>query len=684
MPPPTDSKERVWAQREAPTRRWGPALVTTGIAASVLVVLFILYAVWGVRAIRGTLIAESERNGIALVESILLASEYSVEAALLTDRLAWENLATRARLTATHVDENLDLTSLMRIGDAEGIALWRGGGPAEITPPELARLVEADPLFADPEWNPENPLVGSFLLEDSISGDEWIGAGLSTAGGGLIIWELQRASENLPAWSSIGQLIQQIGRRSDINYIMLQSPDGIVFASRPLPPVLSLADDQFLVDALDDTVAVSREIVFEDVPVLEVVKPFLSSELPSGMFRVGISLSGVFEAQRRLSIQLGLSALLFLLLALVGLSFVVARRSYSDLSRSYARVETLTHQILDSMDQAVMAVDTRGRLTVFNRAAERLFGRIMARLADAPVDEVLGAEDYRLREVAAGGNPSHNQEARLKRGDRSRELVYSTTPVVTADGLREGAVTVVRDETDSRAMADQVERSRRLSELGNLAAGVAHEIRNPLNAIALAAQRLRMELTDSEARDLAGTVVDEARRLNGIVEDFLSLARSSTQPRTTVDCAQLVEAIAGMASLEAAQRGINWELTPKSGDCRVSGIPDELRKAIWNVMSNAISATPEGGRVAAAVARMGERVRITVQDSGRGINKEDLPRIFEPYFTTREGGTGLGLAITHRIVTDHGGTIRIESPPPNADKGTMAVIEIPATPGAEA
>jgi signal transduction histidine kinase len=213
--------------------------------------------------------------------------------------------------------------------------------------------------------------------------------------------------------------------------------------------------------------------------------------------------------------------------------------------------------------------------------------------------------------------------------------------------------------------------------MGNLAAGVAHEIRNPLNAIALAAQRLRMEMSDPDAAKIADTVLDESRRLNAIVEDFLSLARSSSQPSARLDFSELVSAVASMAAMDAAQKTIDWSTDIPDG-ITLDGISDELRKAVWNIVSNAIAATDSGGEVAIRLEQTDDAVRLTVDDSGSGIDAENLSRIFQPYFTTKDHGTGLGLAITHRIVTDHGGSIAVDSPPPNADKGTRMTIELPS------
>ena len=212
--------------------------------------------------------------------------------------------------------------------------------------------------------------------------------------------------------------------------------------------------------------------------------------------------------------------------------------------------------------------------------------------------------------------------------------------------------------------------------MGNLAAGVAHEIRNPLNAIAIAAQRLRMEMTDPSAQKIADTVLEESRRLNAIVEDFLSLARSSSQPPARLDFSELVESVAGMAALDAGQRGIEWDAEVAPGVI-VEGVSDELRKALWNILSNAISATPSGGHVRIHLVLAENTATLTIDDSGSGIDPENLSRIFQPYFTTKDHGTGLGLAITHRIITDHGGTIVVHSPPPGADKGTRVTIELP-------
>lgn len=672
-------EQRLW-QPEVDRPRLGRVVVTVAVATAILAILFLLYALWGIHQIRRALIDETRRNGIALLESLSLAAQYSVATSVLTDRLEWDNLSARARLAGAVARQGTmtsdELSHLSEVSEADGITVWARDQVPVSYPEDLQAVLEEQTFSFEQAWEAGEFTLTPFRLADTVSQNEWTGAGFPTPWGAVIAWERLPLSESKPSWSGIGLLIQEIGRRSDIDYIMLQSPEGIVFASRSLPPVLRLAADTFLVNALDDTVTATREIVFDGVPVLEVVRPFLSTDLPSGMLRVGISLAGVETARRRLVFQLGLSAFLFFLLAVVALAFVVVRRSYSDLDRSYRRVETLTRRILDSIDQAVIATDLGGRLTVFNRAAETLLGQRVATDDKPPVGSVLGSQDYGLPMVAAGGEAIHEREYHLETGGATRHLVYSTTPVTTRAGQSEGAVTVVRDETQAREMAEEMERARRLSEMGDLAAGVAHEIRNPLNAIAMAAQRLRLELTDQEAVALASTVLEETQRLNAIVEDFLSLARSSPHLKAPLDFSQLVASVMSMAALEAQPGGVVIEGHVMEG-IAVHGAAAELRKAIWNLFSNAIAATPRGGTIRVYLNPAADRVRFVVEDNGRGITKADLSRVFQPYFTTKDRGTGIGLTITHRIVTEHGGTIQVESPPPDSDKGTRVTIDLP-------
>ncbi len=661
-----------------PRPRWRPIAATATAISLVLAILFALWATVGIRAMRRALVRESERQTLALLQSLVLASQYSLATGTLVDQMERNTIADRARPYTDSFEDLLDprrRDELLVASEAAGVTLWRGDSLAYGFPDELADMASHDEELRNHSWGEEEDAV-RLLVSDSATKISWRGTGIPTTWGGLAVWEKQ-APANAPAvLGGVGELIQEIGRQSGVSYIMLQAPDGIVFASRPLKPVLKLAADSFLVAVLEGNAPATREIQFEGKPILEAATPFLSTGLPSGMFRVGVSLTAVDEAVTRLTLQLGLTAILLLLLSSAVSVVLVTRRSLTDLGHSYRQVETLTGGVLDAIDQGVIAIDAQDRITIANPAAERVLDISAEKLIGAPVSAHLGAFDFDLRRVAHGGEAARDQEEIRQTRRGARILVYSSTPLVTSDGVPSGAVTVIRDETDARAMAEEMRRGERLSSMGQLAAGVAHEIRNPLNAIALAAQSLRLELSEPDSQKLAETVWEESRRLNTIVEEFLSLARPSTLPRAPLDLADLLRDVSQMARLEADKKQVALTIDSVA-QCPIHGVADELRKAVWNLFSNAFAATPSGGEIHVTLSSDSRRARLSIEDSGEGIAPDALKRVFEPWFTTKTRGTGLGLAITHRIVHDHDGTIELMSPRPGGKSGTRVIVDLP-------
>jgi len=235
-----------------------------------------------------------------------------------------------------------------------------------------------------------------------------------------------------------------------------------------------------------------------------------------------------------------------------------------------------------------------------------------------------------------------------------------------------------------------VAHEQRLSAMGNLAAGVAHEIKNPLNAISIGLQRLRLEFAPADPaarREYAGftrIVEAEVGRLNAIVNQFLTLARPLRLSLTDEPLAALVRDVLTLLAPQASAQGVIVKELLHLGDLRVSVDRQQLTQAIMNILLNAIQAMPSGGtltvraevvhRAAVGHAFGGSVARISVADTGPGIPPEYIDRLFEPYFTTKEGGTGLGLALARRVITEHRGEIRAENAPGG---GARFVIALP-------
>ena len=239
---------------------------------------------------------------------------------------------------------------------------------------------------------------------------------------------------------------------------------------------------------------------------------------------------------------------------------------------------------------------------------------------------------------------------------------------------------------------------QRLSAVGNLAAGVAHEIRNPLNAISIGLQRLRMEFApaEPEARVEYGRFTEiiqaEVGRLNTIVQQFLSLARPSRLTLTEEPMAPILEELLTLLSSQASAQQIRIVSELELGGARIRMDRQQLLHAFMNVLLNAVQAMPDGGTLtvrARATSNVERRtsdstirnpqsaIVIEVEDTGPGIPPEHRDRIFEPYFTTKEGGTGLGLALAYKIFQEHDGSITVES---RVGSGATFLIMLPAVP----
>ncbi|MFH1571665.1 MAG: ATP-binding protein, partial [Gemmatimonadota bacterium] len=272
---------------------------------------------------------------------------------------------------------------------------------------------------------------------------------------------------------------------------------------------------------------------------------------------------------------------------------------------------------------------------------------------------------------------------------RRLDLSVSLSLLRSRSGAVETAVAVIQDLTERRALEADLRRRQRLSAMGELASGVAHEVRNPLNAIAVIAQRLQREFrpVDGEAEygQLTGTVRGEVDRVNRIVRQFLELARPPALDRRDTDLTRLLADTLRVAQSEARARRVQVE-----GDFEGLGAapvdPEQLQQALLNLLVNAIDAAAPveaqapAGRVRLAGRRGAGEVELSVADSGPGIPASERERIFDLYYTTKAAGTGLGLSLVQRIVAEHGGRIDLDTA---VGRGSTFTLRLPLSdPGA--
>ncbi len=375
-------------------------------------------------------------------------------------------------------------------------------------------------------------------------------------------------------------------------------------------------------------------------------------------------------------------AYVFLLPALGILAFT-ALQSYVAVTRRFERSKTLMRDILDGIPTGVLTIDSHAALTSFNRAAERLLAFPCAGAVGRPVDDL----KHVAPELVAWVHPrlagdSRTQEAELslvRAGDERVTLRVWASDLQDERGQPVGLVVLLRDVTEINRLELQLRRADKLAALGTLAAGVAHEVKNPLHALSLNLHLLTQELAAPEGSDaeIAGyldILRAEIQRIHRIVENFLRFARPPVPETKPTDLNGTIERVMSLVAFEAVARGV--EIRTQL-DATLDSIPadeGQLSQVFLNVAINALQAMQPGDMLTVHTRLDGPFVEALFKDTGDGIRPEHLPHLFDPYFTTRSAGVGLGLAIAHRIVEGHHGTIDVAS---ELGAGTAVVIRLP-------
>jgi two-component system sensor histidine kinase AtoS len=371
--------------------------------------------------------------------------------------------------------------------------------------------------------------------------------------------------------------------------------------------------------------------------------------------------------------------------------------AHHELRRRFDELEDVkryTENILASLTNGIVTVDLEGRVVTLNAAAEMLTGFFVGEVTGHYCTELFAQTPEigeMLMETLASRVPIAGVSLVLKRRSGvTLPIDVSTAPLKGAEGKDLGVVAVLRDVTLVRDLEGQLRRSDRLAALGNLAAGLAHEIKNPLTSVLTFSRHVSRRFDDAHFRERFQRVVPrELERINGILERLLELARPAPATFTRIPLAPLVDRAVDLFAnqIEASQvlvtRDYARDLAPVAVD------EESVYRAVINVVGNALDAMPSGGRLGLRLAwaastegfrppRVATRqVLLEVSDTGAGIRMEDAERLFNPFFTTKERGTGLGLAVTHKIIEDHGGMIDFHSTPGG---GTTFRIVLPVTP----
>ena len=338
----------------------------------------------------------------------------------------------------------------------------------------------------------------------------------------------------------------------------------------------------------------------------------------------------------------------------------------------------LLENVFQALQEGVLLVDPAGTITYLNAAAAGLFGMDEHEAPGQPLGKYIKGLDWKAL-VASGGTVNRDLEVSYP---ENRYLNFYLAPIaaVSEDAPGRGYVMLVRDITRTRKLTEEMIESERLSVLTLLAAGVAHELGNPLNSLTIHLQLLDRKLKARDPRlhaelsPFVETARGELERLDFIIEQFLQAVRP-TQPRTeTADLNALLREAAQFLAHELKERNHEIALELHSRLPAMAVDTGQMKQAIYNVLRNASQAMEPGGKITVRSDYDDRGVVLQVEDNGPGIPGDDMARLFTPYFTTKARGHGLGLLIVRRILREHGGDIRIES---REGHGTTVSLHLP-------
>lgn len=639
-------------------RRRFPVTIAVVVSALALAFLAFAWSAYEARTQRRELESVMRAEGGALVEAVGHAVEHALQVGIQMEELCSERLLDQTRLL-----ERLDAAGVLHSEVLAEMASDLGLSGIAVLDSRLVFVMQTPTGDQDFFTNPYGPSISVLkpLLQGSTEeivlapgGCSWSDpdrfvAAIRRSRGGVILASLD-AREVLAFEDQVGagNLMHAVAETGGILYAFLEDEQGRELAR-----------------------ATSRQGE-EGQRAMEVGRPVELAHGKMGQMKIGLSTESLAAASRASGRRSAVAGSLVFGITLALSAVAIATRRSLALRGEAARARSITGAVLEGMTDAVVVTDSRGIVRLANPAAGRLLGVPAGSLVGQPC---AGSPCAALLRCARPDGQATEMELPRPKGPPAH-LLAAVSPVRTEEGEEVGTALLVRDLTDLKRLEQEARRTESLAAFGRLAATVAHEVRNPLNAIAMGVQRLGMEFPPQERHDehrkLTGLLRSEIDRLNGTVTRFLELARPPRIEPRAGDLASLVRDMVRLLA-EGSPPGVRLveerdELPPVVFDAAA------VRQVLLNLVRNAIEAVGGEGTVRVSTRREGGRALLAVADDGPGIALENRDRIFDFGFTTKPHGNGLGLSIVHRLVTEMGGTVSLG---PGPDGGTEVRVLLP-------
>lgn len=367
-----------------------------------------------------------------------------------------------------------------------------------------------------------------------------------------------------------------------------------------------------------------------------------------------------------------------LLTSYLGESASRAEEELAEKTGSLANLEVFHRDVIQSISSGLISTDLAAKVTTVNRAALEILATTEPSLVGKPIAESGLFSDAEWAAATSDRSPDRftRSELVVQRGSERLPIGFTVTRLTDAHDVPTGWIVVFQDLSQWRRLQEELRLKDRMAAVGELAAGLAHEVGNPLAAISGSVQLLSASIAAGhKERQLLDIIVKESLRLDRTIKGFLRFARPRERAAARFDIAALLaENTALLRNSEEATGGHEFtlELDPESS--QLTGDPDQISQIFWNLARNALRAMPGGGKLFIQGKLRGESYSIEFRDTGHGMSEEQRAKLFHPFQSFFDSGTGIGMAIVYRIVQEHGGSISVESRPA---AGTRIVVTLP-------
>lgn len=475
----------------------------------------------------------------------------------------------------------------------------------------------------------------------------------------------------------LGKIIRDISDNPGIEYIVLQDSLGILAAGSSVDTISSIPSDPFLVTAINSDKIYSRTHTYKNQEIFESVKRLNYDGEVIGIFRIGLTLDEVRAVEDRMVRRLIIISLVLASIGVIILSIIFTTQNLKTVSKEFKKFKTFTSTVLENMGEAVIVVDDKMKITMFNKASENLFKTKGNQIINKNLSDLSGEIFLSLSDYCKDNNEScADISIDTKIGDEKKYLNLNFTRNMDEEG-KTNYIIVINDLTESRRLEEESKRKEKLSAMGELASGVAHEIRNPINAIGMIAQRLEKEFNveneKEEYHSITSLLKSEVARINKIITQFLNYAKPLSLQIRKINSKTFFDDIYRLFSDQAKSKGAKLiKLSDLSFEMTID--PELLKQSLMNLLQNAIDAVYSNGTIEINYFKKEDDLIIEVSDNGKGIPANIKTKIFDLYYTTKPEGTGLGLSIVQKIIAEHKGTIEVFS---KVNKYTKFKITIP-------